>query len=63
MSQHTFDEYRDTPLWRVVAAAVAELQATREITVATATDYVVGYLCEQLVAGRIAAPSARAYEP
>jgi len=58
-----FDEYKDTPLWRVVAAAVAELEATREITVATASDYVVGYLCQQLVAGRVAAEAARGYEP
>ena len=60
---HQFDEYKDTPLWRVVAAAVAELQATREIAVATAPDYVIGYLCQQLVAGRIAAESALTYEP
>ena len=60
---HQFDEYKDTPLWRVVAAAVAELEATREITVATAPDYVIGYLCQQLVAGRIAAGAALTYEP
>lgn len=60
---HPFDEYRDTPLWRVVAAAVAELEATREITVGTAPDYVVGYLCQRLVAGQIAAESAMEYEP
>jgi hypothetical protein len=60
---HTFDEYKDTPLWRVVAAAVAELEATREITVATGPDYVIGYLCQQLVAGRVAADTALAYEP
>jgi hypothetical protein len=60
---HQFDEYKDTPLWRVVAAAVAELQTTREIAVATAPDYVIGYLCQRLVAGRIVAASALAYEP
>lgn len=58
-----FDQYKDTPLWRVVAAAVAELEATREITVATAPDYVIGYLCQQLVAGGTAAETALAYEP
>ena len=60
---HQFTDYQDTPLWRVVAAAVAELEATREIAVATAPDYVIGYLCQRLVAGRIASPSAIAYEP
>ena len=60
---HAFEEYKDTPLWRVVAAAVAELEATREITVATAPEYVVGYLCERLVAGKTTASAARVYDP
>jgi hypothetical protein len=60
---NAFEEYKDTPLWRVVAAAVAELATTREIAVATAPDYVVGYLCQQIVAGRVAAPTALAYDP
>ena len=60
---HQFTDYQDTPLWRVVAAAVAELEATRELTVATAPDYVIGYLCQQLVAGRTTAEAALAYEP
>ena len=58
-----FEEYKDMPLWRVVAAAVAELEATREITVATAPDYVVGYLCQRLVAARAVAETALAYAP
>jgi len=60
---HAFEEYKDTPLWRVIAAAVAELEATREITVATAPEYVIGYICQQIVAGRIATSSALTYEP
>jgi hypothetical protein len=58
-----FDEYQDTPLWRVVAAAVAELETTREITVATAPDYVIGYLCQQLAGAQLATEAALAYEP
>jgi hypothetical protein len=53
-----FAEYRDTPLWHVVAAAVAELAATREIAIATAPEYVIGYLCQRLVSGRTVAPEA-----
>jgi hypothetical protein len=60
---HVFDKYKDTPLWRAVAAAVEELQATREIAVSTAPDYVVGYLCERLVAARLAAETALTYDP
>jgi hypothetical protein len=60
---HAFDQYRDTPLWRVVADAVAELEATREITVATAPEYVIGYICQRIVAGHVAAETALGYEP
>ena len=58
-----FDEYKDTPLWRAVAAAVAELEATREIAVSTAPDYVVGFLCQQLVAARLTVERALTYDP
>ena len=60
---HPFDEYRDTPLWHVVAAAVAELEATREITVDTGRDYVVGYICRRLTDARMTAPDASSYDP
>lgn len=45
-----YAKYRETPLWRALAAAVSELQATGEISVATGSDYVIGYLCMELVA-------------
>ena len=60
---HAFEEFKDTPLWRVLAATIAELEATREITVATAPEYVIGLLCRELVAGRIVAPTALVDEP
>jgi hypothetical protein len=53
-----FSEFRDTPLWHTVAAAVTELEATREIAVATAPEYVIGYLCQQLVGRKLLAPAA-----
>jgi hypothetical protein len=59
MSQpRPYAEFRDTPLWHTVADAVAELVVTREIAVATATDYVIGYFCQQLAARRMVAPAA-----
>ena len=58
-----FEDYRETPLWRVVAAAMAELQATQEIAIATAPDYVIGFVCQQLVSGRVTAATALDYEP
>jgi hypothetical protein len=58
-----FAEFRDTPLWHTVAAAVAELQATREIAVMTAPEYVIGYLCQQLVGRKLLAPVALSDAP
>ncbi len=58
-----FAEYRDTPLWHVVAAAVATLESTREIAVATAPEYVIGYLCERLVGSHAIVPEALRDDP
>jgi hypothetical protein len=63
MPTRPFAEYRDTPLWHLLESAVAELQATREITVATAPEYVIGYLCDRLVSSRAVAPGALSDEP
>ncbi|HTJ21798.1 MAG TPA: hypothetical protein VL383_05355 [Gemmatimonadaceae bacterium] len=45
-----FAEYRNSRLWSAVEASITELIATREVTVNTAPDYVIGYLCRELVA-------------
>ena len=48
-----FSEYRDTPLWAAVEGMVAELVASREVSVNTASEYVIGYLCRELVAKKL----------
>jgi hypothetical protein len=48
-----YDEHRDTRLWNAIEESIKELTATREISVNTATDYVVGYLCQELVARKL----------
>ena len=53
MSSRPFAEYRDTPLWAAIEATLAELAATREVSVNTAPDHVVGYLCGELVTKRL----------
>jgi hypothetical protein len=58
-----YDDYKDTPLWRSLAEVLAELEASKEISVSTGADYVVGRLCERLVAGRLVAPKAFTYDP
>jgi hypothetical protein len=45
-----FDEHRHSALWSAVADTLSELLATGEITVHTAPDYVIGYLCRELTA-------------
>lgn len=56
MRSRPFTEYRNTPLWSAVEASINELVATREVAVNTATDYVIGYLCQELVAKKLIVP-------
>jgi hypothetical protein len=58
-----YDEYKDTPLWHRLAEALTELEASREISIATAPEYVIGHLCQALVAGQLTAPKAITYDP
>ena len=53
MSSRPHSQYRDTPLWAALEAAVAELANSREITVNTAPDYVIEHLCRELVAKKL----------
>ena len=48
-----FAECRDTPLWSAIQESLEELVATREISVNTATDYVIGHICRELVAKKL----------
>ncbi len=62
MNKTAYDEYRNTPLWRAVTEVVVELEATGEIEVRTAPEYVVGFLCRELTAKWVIAGSALARE-
>jgi hypothetical protein len=53
-----YTEYRDTPLWRALAGALAEFKATGEVKIETAPDYVIGYLCQELAAKWVVASAA-----
>lgn len=52
-SPSPFAEHRGTQLWDAVEDSINELVTTREVSVHTARDYVVGYLCRELVAKRL----------
>ena len=57
MSSRRFDEYRETRIWSAIEATIAELVATRELTVNTAPDYVIAFLCEELAAKKLIVPA------
>ena len=42
-------EYRDTPLWAALEGAITELSSSQEIVVNTAAEYVIDYLCQELL--------------
>ena len=48
-------QFRNTPLWGAVASTLAELQATGEVRIDTEADYVIDFLCRELVAKRVVA--------
>jgi len=52
-----FHEYRDTLLWSAVEGTISELVATHEISMNTAPEYVVGYLCNELAAKKLVTPA------
>ncbi len=57
-SMQPYAEYRDTPLWRALTTVLADLEASREVAVATAPEYVIGYLCRELAAKKVVSASA-----
>ena len=55
-----YPAFADTRLWRAVEQAVRELQATGEVSLTTAPEYVIGYLCQELVARDLVAETGLA---
>jgi hypothetical protein len=62
-STRPYAEYRDTPLWRALTTVLADLEASHEVAVATAPEYVIGYLCRELVAKKVVSSSALTPDP
>ena len=59
----TRSQFLHTPLWAAVASTVAELQATGEVRIDTEIDYVIDYLCRELVEKRVVTPAAADVAP
>jgi len=51
-------EYRDSMLWSALQAIVSDLTTTGEIGIHTAPDYVIAYLCRELVAKKMVSEGA-----
>jgi hypothetical protein len=58
VTSHHIAEYRHTPLWAALESAIAELAASHELSVNTAPDYVIEYLCRELIAKKLVISSA-----
>lgn len=58
MSSRPYDEYRNSALWSALEQTLGELIATRELAIDTAPEYVIGYLCRELLAKRVVTADA-----
>jgi hypothetical protein len=56
-------QFLHTPLWAAVANTIAELKATGELRVDTEVDYVIDYLCRELVAKGVVKSAASNVAP
>jgi hypothetical protein len=54
---HPYVQFEGTPLWRVIDRAVAGLERNTDLTLTTAREYVIGYLCRQV--SRLRMPRAK----
>lgn len=58
-----YSEYRNTPLWSALEKVVADLQASGEISISTAPEYVIGFMCRELAARQIVTDRALSTTP
>ena len=55
---HPYEAFERTPLWKTLDAALAELEHNQDVALTTTRQHVIGYLCQQLAARRVAEKSA-----
>ena len=56
--RHPYAQFEGTPLWTAVETALAELEENNDFKSSTRRGYIVGYLCQRLVAGHVVAEAA-----
>lgn len=45
---HPYIEFENTPLWKAIDRAVAELERNQDVQLRTTREHFIGYLCQQL---------------
>lgn len=56
--KHPYVEFEKTPLWKTLDKAISDLQKNQDFKLTTAQQYVVGYLCKQLVKRKLVVATA-----
>ncbi|MFN7139269.1 MAG: hypothetical protein ACK4UN_08020 [Limisphaerales bacterium] len=49
---HPYSQFEQTPLWKAIDTAIAELERNQDVELTTARTHVIGYLCQQLAVQR-----------
>jgi hypothetical protein len=47
---HPYRDFENTPAWKAIATAIAELENNQDLHLTTHRIYVIGHLCQQLAA-------------
>ncbi len=47
---HPYKEFEETMLWKTIKDGIVELERNRDVELTTAREYVVGFLCQKLIA-------------
>lgn len=43
-----YEKYKDSILWEVINAAIADLVTNKDIVLCTSEDYIIGYLVKEV---------------
>ena len=55
---HPYSEFEQTPLWKAIDAAIADLEQNQDVELKTTREHFIGSLCQQLAAQRTVAEGA-----
>ena len=51
--RHPYTRFEGTPLWRALERALDDLVTNRDLVETTRREYIVGYLCQEVVAAGV----------